>query len=192
MARNTKAMKRGWNWDEANQQLNAMVDGTSPMKLGISTVAADGRAIRYVLTQATPAMSDGYGAVETDFTVTGTGTGQVAVDSTWLNLSSGSTLAGYSQLHTDGIWDGGATLTSANIAWGTYQCMLATNPAWCSLYRLNFDGANSEIDSMYDTNDPTLALGWTSGNPSGSTTGSIPFFSTAQQSIQYIFTYGSP
>ena len=185
MARNTTAMKRGFNWDEANTQLNIMVDGTNPMKLGVSTVAADGRAIRHVLSQATPAMSDGYGAIETDFTVTGVATGKVSVTSTWINLASTATLkAGdYNHIHTDGIWDGGATLTNTVISWAKYQCLLASNPGWCSIWELNFDGANSEIDSIFNVNNAGLALGYAAGSAS-TVIGSVPFFSTAGGALQ--------
>ncbi len=194
MARNTKAMKRGFNWDEANTQLNIMVNGTSPIKIGTATIASNGRAVRYVVSQATPALSDGYGVFETDYTVTGTTTSELNVKSTWINIGTDAVLGGYVHVHTDGIWDGTGTLTNANMAWGKFSCLLSSNPAAMNLWELNFSGANSEIDAIFAVNDATLALGFTAGSPSQSATGSIPFFETAggaHGGLKYIYIYDS-
>ena len=125
-----------------------------------------------------PAMSDGYGVWESELTVSGTATAAIAERSDWINLSNGSVIPSYMFVHTDGIWDGGATLTAAKISWAKYTCMLASNPEWCSLWELNFDGANSEIDAIFNVNDPVLALGYATGSVT-SVIGSIPFFSQA-------------
>ncbi len=175
MARNTKAMKRGFNWDEVNSQLNIMVDGTAPMKLGLATIASDGRAVRYVVSQATPGLSDGYGVFETDYTVTGTMSGELNVRSTWISIGTDAVLSGYVHIYTDGIWDGTGTLTSANMSWGKFTCMLSSNPQAMNLWELNFSGANSEIDAIFAVNDETLALGYKAGSPAESAIGTIPF-----------------
>ncbi len=194
MARNIKGMKRGFNYDKTNSQLNIMVDGTQPITIGSATIASNGRLLRFVGTQATPALADGYGVVETDISVTGTATGEVNARSTWLNLGSSAIIPGYMHVHTDGVWDGGATLTGANIVWQKYSCILSTNPQACNLWELNFSGANSEINAMFAVNDATLALGFTAGSPSQSATGSIPFFETAggaHGGLKYIYIYDS-
>jgi hypothetical protein len=138
---------------------------------------------------ATPAMADGYGHDGYELTVTGLATGGIYARSAWINLSSGSTVPAYMFVHTDGIWDGGATLTTAAIAWAKYTCMLASNPAWCSLWELNFDGANSEIDSIFNCNNMILALGYQAGTPTKAAVGSIPFCSDAHGGLRYIYLY---
>ena len=111
-------------------------------------------------------------------TGTGLATGVRAERSDWINLPGDATVPQDVSVHNDGIWAGGATLTTAVIAWAKYHCMLASNPQWCSLWELNFDGANSEIDAIFNVNNPGLALGYAAGSVS-SLIGSIPFFSTA-------------
>ena len=139
---------------------------------------ANERGSRQRGTIATPAMTDGYGVWESELTVTGLATGDIAERSDWINLTGDATIPSYMFIHTDGVYDGGATLTGALIAWAKYTCMLASNPVWCSLWELNFDGANSEIDAIFNVNDPVLALGYATGSVS-SVIGSIPFFSQA-------------
>ena len=152
---------------------------------------ANERGSRQRATVATPAMADGYGVWESELTVTGTATGGIYERSDWINLTGAATVPQYMSVHNDGVWDGGATLATAVIAWSKYHCMLASNPQWCSLWELNFDGANSEIDAVFNVNNPTLALGYTAGSVS-SVIGSIPFFSTAGGALQgWIAIYGA-
>jgi len=110
-------------------------------------------------------MADGYGHDAYELTVTGVATGFILARSAWINLAATTTVPSYMQVHTDGIYDPGATLTNARISWAKYTCMLASDPADCSLWELNFDGANSEIDAMFMVNDATLALGYQAGTP---------------------------
>lgn len=192
MGRNTAGMKRGFNYDKANSQLNIMVDGTSIMKLGSAAIASDGRAVKYAVSQATPALGDGYGVFETDYSVTGTTTGELNVRSTWINIGSSAVLGGYVHVHTDGIWDGGGTLTNANMAWGKFSCLLSSNPAAMNLWELNFSGANSEIDAIFAVNNVELALGYLAGTPTKAAVGSIPFCETAggaHSGLRYIYLY---
>ena len=144
----------------------------------LKAIGANARGTRQIGSVAVPAMTDGYGVWEQELTVTGTATGSIAAGSSWINLGTDAVIPAYMFVHTDGIWDGTATLTSANISWAKYQCMLASNPAWCSLWELNFDGANSEIDAIFNVNNPVLALGYAAGGVS-TVIGSVPFFSTA-------------
>ena len=141
------------------------------------------RASRQRAIVATPAMPDGYGVWESDLTVTGLATGAIAERSDWINLGTDATVPGYMFVHTDGIWDGSATLTTAAIAWAKYTCMLASNPAWNSLWELNFDGANSVIDSIFNVNNAALSLGYIAGSVS-TVIGSVPFFSTAHGALR--------
>ena len=151
--------------------------------------ATNDRAMKISSTQAVPAMADGYGVIEKELTVTGTATAFVNAESSWINFGTSAVIPSYTSVHSDGIWDGTATLTTAYISWAKYQCILESNPAWCSLWELNFSGANSEIDVMFNVNDPTLALGYQVGTPTKAAVGSIPIFATAGSGIRYIYIY---
>jgi len=152
-------------------------------------LGANERGSRQRGTIATPAMADGYGVWESDLTVTGLATGGIYERSDWINLANGSTVPAYMFIHTDGVWDGGATLTAAAIAWAKYTCMLASNPAWCSIWELNFDGVNSVIDSIFNCNNYALALAHQAATPTAAATGSIPFCSNAHGAVRWIRTY---
>ena len=170
------------------------ITGLSTMAAGLTiTVAAAAatatRALKIAITQATPAMADGYGLIEKDVTVTGTATGQVTLESAWLNFGTDAVIPGYAHVHNDGIWDGTATLTNAYVAWAKYQCILSSNPARVSLWELNFSGADSEVDALFSTNDQTLALGYQAGTPTKAAVGSIPFSIDSNGSIRYIYLY---
>jgi len=166
-------------WDNSANQLSI-----------VNTVLGNNaRAVRMLATAATPAMDDGYGAFEKQLDVTGLATGHVSAESTWVNFGDDATIPSYTFCHNDGMYDGGATLTNAYISWAKYQCLLSTNPAWCSIWELNFSGANSEIDAIFNVNDATLALGYREGTPTKAAVGSIPFFSTAGAGIRYIYLY---
>ena len=165
-------------------------DNSVSMFTTVNTVlGANARATRMLATCATPAMDDGYGAFEQQLDVTGVATGSSHAASTWTNLGAAATLPGYLMQHNDGVYDGGATLTLAYVSWAKYQCMLASNPAWCSIWELNFDGANSEIDAIFNCNDVSLALGYTAATPTAAASGSIPFCSTAGGQVKWIRTY---
>lgn len=165
---------------------------TKACEMIVSALPADARGARFAFACATPAMTDGYGAFEIDLTVSGTATDKTVAASTWINAPSGATLTNYNHVHSDGIWDGGATLTGAYISWAKYQCLLQSNPAWCSLWELNFDGANSEVNSLFNVNNAELALGYQAGTPTKAAVGSIPFCSTAGGVLRYIYLYDAP
>lgn len=143
-------------------------------------------------TQATPNMVDGYGLIESELSVSGTATGIVALTSAWINLGDSATIPTYCHVHTDGIYDATAILTNAYLSWGKYSCQLSSNPKWCSLWELNFSGADSEVDSIFNCNDMDLALGYLAGTPTDNAIGTIPFCSNAGSGIKYIRLYDSP
>jgi cytoskeletal protein CcmA (bactofilin family) len=157
--------------------------------IGGTISATDGRALKISTTQATPAMTDGYGVIEKELNVSGTATGHITGESSWINLGTDAVVPSYCDVHNDGIYDATATLTSAYISWAKFQCLLASNPAHLSLWELNHSGAHSEIDSIFNVNDATLALGYQEGTPTKAAVGSIPIFSIAGGSPYYIYVY---
>ena len=164
----------------ATKKYLVMSDTENILSLNVATLAANGRIAKFAGTVATPANPDGQGFVEIDLTVTGTATGGISATSTWINLGTSAVSTDYIQIHNDGIWDGTATLTSALVSMHKYQCLLASNPQWLSVFELNFQqDANNEIDALFNVNDASRALGFEVASPTGAATGSIPFFSQA-------------
>jgi len=157
--------------------------------VGGAISATDGRAMKISTTQATPAMADGYGVIEKELTISGTATTNITGESSWLNFGTDAVIPSYTFVHSDGMWDGTATLTDARLAWAKYQCILSSNPARCTLWELNFGGANSEVDALFSSNDMTLALGYQAGTPTKAAVGSIPFHIDTNGSIRYIYLY---
>lgn len=151
--------------------------------------ATNDRAMKIASTQATPAMADGYGVIEKELNVTGTATGHSFAESSWINIGTDATIADYGMVHNDGIYDGTGTLTNASIAWGRYHCMLQSNPAMCSIWSLNFDGAHSEIDGIFSPNDATLALGYQAGTPTKAAIGSVPLFVDSNGTQYFVYIY---
>lgn len=160
--------------------------------VGGAISATNGRAMKISTSQAVPAMADGYGVIEKELTVTGTATAQVNAESSWINLGGSSTVPQYMTIHTDGIWDGGATLTTASVSMHKYSCALASNPAWLSVFELNYSSnANNVIDSIFNVNDAARALGYATGSASN-VIGSIPIFSVGGSAIKYLMVYDGP
>lgn len=157
--------------------------------VGGTISATDGRAMKISTTQATPAMADGYGVIEKELTVSGTATGMINAESSWINLGTSAVVPSYCHVHNDGVWDGTATLTNAYISWAKFQCLLESNPARVSLWELNFSGANSEVNALFSINDATLALGYQAGTPTKAAVGSIPFFIDSNGTVYYIYIY---
>ena len=158
----------------------------------LKALGADERGSRQRATVATPAMTDGYGVWESQLDVSGLATGAIAERSDWINLGDDATVPSNMFVHTDGVYDGGATLTGANIAWAKYTCMLSTNPAACNLWELNFSGAHSELDAIFAVNNHELCLGYTVGTPTDAAVGTIPFVETAggaHGGMKYIYLY---
>ena len=141
-----------------------------------TTLGADARMVAFVATVAAPAMADGEAAIQELMATTGASGQFVALASAWINLGAGSEITADLNVHTDGIYDGGATLTTARLSWAKYACMLSTNPLRNNLWELNFVGANSVLDALFFVNDPLLALGLVVATPTGGANGSIPFY----------------
>jgi len=174
-------------WDESADTLILTNAGISLTEAALG--ATNDRMMKLSGTQATPAMQDGYGVIEKELTVSGTATAQVCLESSWINLGTDATIPSYAHIHNDGFYDATATLTNAYVAWAKYQCILSSNPARCSLWELNFSGANSEVDALFSVNSLTLALGYQAGTPTKAAVGSIPFVIDSNDSIKYIYLY---
>ncbi len=154
-------------------------------------IAADDRIFKLAGLWATPDNPDGEGIVNISANITGASAGEANLQSAWLNLVSGSEITEWSHIHTDGFYDGGATLTGGHLAWAKYAAQLASDPQEHFIMDLNMVGANSGIDAIYNVNNPALALGYVAGTPGDTEVGTIPFFSTGGV-VKYIYLYPSP
>ena len=144
-----------------------------------SALAADGRMFKLTSQWDTPGTPDGEGIFNISANITGTTTGEANLCSAWLNIVSAADIQGWSHLHTDGFYEAaGATVSSGHFAWAKYAVQFVGNPLSHYIMDLNFAGANSTIDAIYNVNNPALALGYTAGADNVNSVGSIPFFAT--------------
>ena len=177
--------------------VNDMIDYDTSVGLLLITntaIGADARAERHVHVCATPAMTDGYGVEEHDLTISGIATGMISANSHWINFGGAGVAGGYVHVHNDGIWSGG-DISGGYVSWAKFQFLPDSNPNWMSLWELNFAGANSEIDAIFNVNDPTLALGYTAGGAAEADVpiGYCPFFSTAHGALRgYVYIFAHP
>jgi hypothetical protein len=145
----------------------------------------DGRVVKFVGTVAAPAHADGYGAVETDITASGTFAGPyVAASSTWLNLLAAA-VPGTSIItpHNDGIYvPSGITASSAKmIMGGRYHYMAddGANPGSLFLFSTNI--YSNALTALLDVNAIEDF-----GGASGAATGNdykIPFVKIASTGV---------
>jgi len=93
---------------------------TQAITSAVSTLPANARGSTFIYNCATPAMGDGYAAHEVQLNSTGTGTGNAAASSSWINIPTGTAAAGgYICARTDGIWaPTAATVTDSILVFG--------------------------------------------------------------------------
>lgn len=190
LSANSQTLRIGLGANAGTKRYMVLSSTENILHTNVSAVAADGRMARIQGTIATPAMSAGYGTFEVELSVGGTGTGNTAVASTWMNVGSGKTLAsGANQLlHTDGFWeDSGATITGAHMAMCRYEAILGDSDFNnLNIFQLNF---TQTLDAIFDVNDPAKALGYVAGGAGGGAVGSIPIFTVGASAVKYIYIY---
>lgn len=161
---------------------------------GDITMTHQTNIITFASSVASSSRSDGFGFFEFDVTMTGTATGHFAATSAWVNIGSGVTPASGGETitpRTDGIFeDAGATLSGARLAFGArMQAILGdSNFERLTIWSLN---TNQTITAIYDAATPGDYIGFTPGSPTGSGTGSIPFFIDSNGDIKYIRVYNN-
>lgn len=138
------------------------VTGTVTKGLNIDvTTAATGRAEYINNTVAAPTLSDGYGYLERNVTVTGTATGSFAGASMWVNFNASSSAgANTVYLHNDGFYASatGTPCATATLVGHRYQfdCSALT-PAAAYLFSVNPYGIS--LNSIFYGNDKA-DFGW--------------------------------
>jgi hypothetical protein len=139
-------------------------------------------------------MGDGYGAFETEITISGTVAGYASASSTWVNLAAG-TVAGANMITTrnDGIYaPTGLTLTNTKmVLGGRLQCVIddGANPGGIFLWSTNiYDNA---LTAFFDVN-VKVDVGWVDGVLSNATgDGHVPLFKEADGTVHYVNTFVS-
>ena len=165
--------------------------GSKQLNITIATVANDGRALKVLTTSATPAMSDGYGVVEIDCTISGTATAWFSPLSSWVNIT-GSGVAGtggFICAQQNGVYADAGANTSSTIIFGMRASALLTDaPGRLCPFSLNT--SNRSIDAIFDiASGPSAGL--VNGTPTGSADGSIPLVIDGGGTIRYVHVYGN-
>jgi hypothetical protein len=123
-------------------------------------------------------LGDGYGAVEVDLTMTGTGAGHVAAFSSWINLAASS--AGGTGLicaQNNGIWvsSTGTPMASSTAIIGMRMQYVAEGGGNAgALYLFSTNIYSNQLTAMFHVN-AAVDLTWATGAKS-TNAGSIPLF----------------
>ena len=121
-----------------------------------AAIGATGRIAKFYGTCAAGNMGDGYGAVETDLTLTGTAAGMVAASSTWVNMAASS--SGGGNLITprnDGIYVSatGTPMSASKAVMGGrfhYVAEGGGNPGSLFLFSTNI--SDNALTAIFDVN----------------------------------------
>ena len=159
-----------------------------------SAIGADGRIAKLVGSCAAGNMGDGYGAVETELTLSGTVAGHVAASSTWINVTGASVDAGSQTIcvRNDGIYvtATGTPMSSATAIIGgrlQYVADGGGNPGALYLWQTNI--SDNVITALINVNDK-VDIGWTTGLKAGGTMqGSVPLFTDKDGNTHYVNTW---
>ena len=164
--------------------------GNTTLNIVSPIVAVDGRALKVSAISATPAMSDGYGLVEIDATISGTATGWFSPLSSWINIT-GSGVAGaggFMCAQQNGVYADSGANTGSTIIFGMRATAQLTD-APTRLCPFSLNTANRSITALFDIASGP-AIGVVNGTPVAAADGYIPFCVDSGGSIRYIHVYG--
>ena len=171
-------------WDRS---VNELLLVNSYLAVTRAIIPVTGRMASFVGSMAAGALTDGYGAVEVDFTMTGTQADHCAAFSSWVNIPSGTALpGGYVCAMNNGIYeDAAATITNAKLIFGMRcQKVVSDTDALCFPFSINTN--NTAITALIDCNNIS-DLGAAS---SKTTTGSYaPYARDAAGNLRYVLLY---
>jgi len=165
---------------------------TQAIYANCDVMGAAGRVAQFYGTCAAPAMTDGYGAVEVDLTISGTAGDTFAANafSSWVNIPTGTVGAGkYICAQNNGVYEASAaTVTNAKIIFGMRaQKLIADTDSLSFPFSINTN--NTAITAVFDVNNAT-DMGWVDGVLSSATgDGHIPLFRDAAGVVHYVNTY---
>jgi len=151
---------------------------TLPIDVNSSVMGAAGRIAKLYGSCAAGNMGDGYGAVETDVTMTGTLAGTVAASSTWITMAA-SSVGGSNIVCTrnDGIYvshTGTPMQNAVAIIGGRFHYVAESGDNPGSLYLFSTNISSNALTAILHVN-AAVDIAWTTGAAS-SGAGKIPLF----------------
>jgi hypothetical protein len=149
-----------------------ITNATNGIETSLAAIGANGRIAKFAGTCAAGNMGDGYGAVETELTLSGTVAGMVAASSTWVNVTGASVACGSNVICTrnDGIYVTATGTPMANataIIGGRLQYVAdgGGNPGALYLWQTNiYDNVLTALLSVNTIADMGGSTGAASGN----------------------------
>jgi hypothetical protein len=167
---------------------------TLPIDVNSSVMGANGRIAKLYGSCADGNMPDGYGAVETDLTITGTLAGPIASSSNWITVAA-STVCGSNMVCTrnDGIYVSatGTPMASATaIIGGRFHYIAESGGNPGALYLFSTNISDNALTAMFHVN-AAVDIGWIDGVLSSATgDGHIPLFRDVSAGVtHYVNTY---
>jgi len=165
-----------------------------PVYVNTAAMGASGRIAQLYGTSAASNLEDGYGAVEVDFTLSGTTAGNTAALSSWVNIPSGTTGAGnIIAAQTNGIYEAvGVTMSTSRLCFGLrMSAVLGDTTGWATLCPFQLNTGNQAITALFDIASAP-AIGYVAGSPSASAVGTVPLFVDPDGSdVKYVHVYDS-
>ena len=168
---------------------------TNGISMTLATLnATTGRLGKFYGSIAAGNLGDGYGAFEVDLTMTGTQAGHVAAFSSWLNMNTGTLLAGaLCAAASLGIYEDSAVVpTNTQLIFGArMSAIIGDTTGWQVLAPFSLNTGNLSITCLFHTASAP-AIGYVAGTPSATACGSVPFFCDVDGSdVRWVRIYPS-
>ena len=160
---------------------------------GTSTTASS-RTFKGILTVNNANYGDGYGAMESELTLTGTVAGTTSALSSWVNMITANATGEYILAQSNGLYcEAGATLTNGIFIFGMgMDCLLTPNggAGGATFYPFKCVNAVNVTSAIFLCNDATSDLGEV-GSISEGATSYVPLFSD-NKGKRYVKVYKGP
>jgi len=176
----------------ANWQYGLYITGaTLPIYANATAIGAAGRIAQLYGACATGNLTDGYGAVEVDLTLTGTVAGFTAAMSSWVNITgTGAVGSNIVCAQTNGIYaDSGANTGSIVIFGMRCSGILTDAPTVFAPFSINT--SNRAITALFEMNsNPDVGYLANTGT-SGTKVGDVPLFCDAAGQQYFVRIYNA-
>lgn len=168
--------------------LSGTVTVTDKLTCSNASLPATGRLLKLSGTFAAAALTDGYGALEVDVTLSGSPTDHVAAASAWANITGGTVPPGnYVCARNDGIYEAtAATITNAKLIFGARMQYLADDTDGLR-FPFSLNTNNAAITALFDVNNLT-DLG-TVANAGATAATLLPICRDAGGTLKYVLLY---
>ena len=147
------------------------------LSITAGTLANNGRVAKFSSTSATPAMDDGYGAVEIDATISGTATGWFSPLSSWINIT-GSGVAGAGGkmcAQSNGIYADAGANNGSELIFGMRMQAILTDTNFTYLCPFDLNTGTTTVTALFRVGMPGTECAYEANANEGSTKlGAIP------------------